>query len=366
MSNETTPYYGPTNEAPLEILLEKTFMAAGYLTGVGYGVQLVLYCMCTLALWKRKVRTRFTWLLLIYTFILNAMNTIWTGTSAYGLQLTFIDYRNYPGGPFGFLAIEFSLPSNVLSLASLIAGNVLADMLLLWRCHVIWNATMGAKAWIVMIIPTLMLLASIAVSSLFAWSTVSPAGFFAKITVNFALPYFAISLSLNILLTIMIVTRMLSQRTRGKAIFGDQYGRHYTSVSAIFIESAALYCLFSILLLITYALGHPVNQIWLGLSPAVQMLSSYLIIYRVVEGRAWNSDTWNPNATQPSTFRFNNASYGHSDTRVARSGNSDGPYPLNSMGKPDPAKLSQIQVLQTTTVDNDLDSKSSWKGKEMV
>ena len=62
------------------------------------------------------------------------MNTIWTGTSAYGLQLTYIDNRNYPGGPLGFLAVEFSLTPNVLSLASYIIGNVLADAFLVSHC----------------------------------------------------------------------------------------------------------------------------------------------------------------------------------------------------------------------------------------
>ena len=107
------------------------------------------------------------------------MNTIWTGTSAYGLQLTYIDNRNYPGGILGFLAVEFSLAPNVLSLAAFVAGNILADGLLvgststllllslrltilkLWRCQVIWTASMGRKANYFMILPGLVLLASI-------------------------------------------------------------------------------------------------------------------------------------------------------------------------------------------------------------
>jgi hypothetical protein len=58
------------------------------------------------------------------------MNTIWTTTSAYGLQLTFIDNRNYPGSVIGFLDIEFALTPNVVSLASYITGNFMADMLM--------------------------------------------------------------------------------------------------------------------------------------------------------------------------------------------------------------------------------------------
>lgn len=59
------------------------------------------------------------------------MNAIWTATSAYGLQLTYIDNRNYPdGGSWAFLQVEFSDPSQVVALASYIIGNVMADALL--------------------------------------------------------------------------------------------------------------------------------------------------------------------------------------------------------------------------------------------
>jgi len=291
-SNSSSTYYGPVGETSSEIFLEKTFMASGYLTALGYGVQLVLYGACVQILWNRKPRTNFTYFLLGYITVLCAMNTIWTGTSAYGLQITYIDFRNYPvRGPIDFLQVEFSMPSNVISLASYIIGNVLADILLLWRCRVIWSASLGRKVDLVMIVPTLLLLASIAMAILFAFETASPAGFFSRIATNFALPYFGASLSLNLLLTSMIVARMSFHQRRGREIWGDKYGKHYGSISTIFIESAALYSIVSILLLVTYALNNPINQIWLGLSPSVQMVSSYLIIYRVVSGRAWTSET---------------------------------------------------------------------------
>lgn len=82
-------------------------------------------------LWRKEKRSRFNYFLMSYITLLCAMNTIWTATSALGLQLTFIDNINYPGGGVNkFLEVEFGLPSNVVSLASYILGNVLADGLL--------------------------------------------------------------------------------------------------------------------------------------------------------------------------------------------------------------------------------------------
>ena len=141
-------YYGPVNETASDIFLEKTFLISGYLTALGYGqllsissictfthlcysgVQLVLYIACMRILWRVESRNNFTYFLLFYITLLCSMNTIWTATSAVGLQLTFIDNRNYPGGVIGFLNVEFGLPSNVASLTSYIIGNILADALL--------------------------------------------------------------------------------------------------------------------------------------------------------------------------------------------------------------------------------------------
>jgi len=312
MSNST--YYGPVGETAEQIFYERTFMNSGYLTGVGFGMQFILYLACIYKLWGGKNRTSYTYFLIGYLSLLNAMNTIWTGTSAYGLQITFIDNRNYPGGPWAFLGIEFSWASNVLSSASLIIGNILADLLLLWRCHVIFSAAPTRTATYFLIFPALLLLGSTSMAILFVISSASPSGFInSKITASFALPYFVLSLSLNIILTMMIVFRMYAHKLRGRAIFGTDYGRHYTSISAMFVESAALYAICSILMLVTYGLNNPIYQIWLGLCPAVQMASSYLIIYRVAEGSAWSNQTIaNAEATAASDLAF-----GHSDTRIA-------------------------------------------------
>ncbi|KAF7431157.1 hypothetical protein PC9H_006877 [Pleurotus ostreatus] len=289
-SNST--YFRPVGETNDEIFLEKTFLASGYLTGLGFGVQLTLYGACVRILLQRKKRAPFIYFLIGYITVLCAMNTIWTGTSAYGLQLTFIENRNYPGGPLGFLLVEFSLPVNVLALASYIIGNILADTLLLWRCRIIWTASLGKKIDFVMIFPTLMLVASIVMAIIYTVDTASPTiGFFSKSTVNFGTVFLAISLSLNIVLTLMIVVRIWGYQRQGRSVFGKSFGQHYTSISTVFVESAAMYTIVSILLLATYSIGHPINQIFLGVSPSVQMVANYLIIYRVAQGRAWTSDT---------------------------------------------------------------------------
>jgi hypothetical protein len=83
--------------------------------------------------------------------------------------------------------------------------------------------------------------------------------------------YYIISLSVNILLTILITIRLLLYRRRARrAIQGDQ-GSEYFSLAAIVIESAALYSVFALIFIITYAINNPLNQIFLGVASSAQV-----------------------------------------------------------------------------------------------
>lgn len=142
---------------------------------------------------------------------------------------------------------------------------------------------------------------------------------YSETAVSFGLPYFVISLSLNIILTILIIARLLTYRRRINAVMGSEHGRDYTSLAALIVESAVLYSVFALAFLITYAINNPINQVFIGLVTPVQvsiilkiqnaekltspqLIASYLIIYRVAQGRAWSRDTLTQPA--PSSLRF--------------------------------------------------------------
>ena len=68
-------------------------------------------------------------------------------------------------------------------------------------------------------------------------------------------PYFAISLSLNIILTVMIAGRIwYYQRSVMTATIGGEFAVHYTSITTMFVESATIYSITSLLLLVTFTL----------------------------------------------------------------------------------------------------------------
>ena len=104
------------------------------------------------------------------------------------------------------------------------------------------------------------LLVQISQPSLSLWSSL-----------NFSLPYFTLSLSLNVIVSIFITLRLLSQRRKVVNILGRQHAQQYVSIAAMIVESAALYSVFSITFLVLYAINHPVQNIFLQILPQIEV-----------------------------------------------------------------------------------------------
>lgn len=105
------------------------------------------------------------------------------------------------------------------------------------------------------------------------------------------MPYFSVSLGLNILLTAGIVIRLLVFRRRITSAFGPAHGSHYTSIISIIVESAALYSAFSIFFIIPFARNSLITGVPMQLIGQVQGFATLLIVHRVASGIAWSSDT---------------------------------------------------------------------------
>ena len=122
--------------------------------------------------------------------------------------------------------------------------------------------------------------------------------------------YYTLSLGVNIILTVLIIARLLMYRRTHLAHLPPQHAQQYFSIATLIIESAALYSIFAVAFLVSYAMNQPINQVFLGcasaaqvrfmlISPApavplihgLQQIATYLIIYRVADGTAWTKET---------------------------------------------------------------------------
>ena len=71
--------------------------------------------------------------------------------------------------------------------------------------------------------------------------------------------YYVISLSDNIILTILIMIHLFMYRQRILEVLSEEHARHYVSLATIMVESSALYSVFALIFIITYAINNPLN-----------------------------------------------------------------------------------------------------------
>ncbi|KAJ6628136.1 hypothetical protein B0H10DRAFT_1991592 [Mycena sp. CBHHK59/15] len=300
-----SPYYGP-DESHDEIQLERNFIAGDVIVGTGFGVQLVLYTFCFLYLWKRRKQNRYAVFLMSYITTLLIIETVFVSVQAKTVQMIYIDNRNYPGGPWAFFLATQSDPVNVAFYATLFILAFLSDLLVIWRCWIIWAAVDGKQiAYLATLFPGIVLLASFIMGTLWTLQSSQPGlSFYSSLPLAYGTSYYALSLGVNIMLTLLITVRLLVYRRTLLQSLPEAHARHYLSLVTIIIESAALYSVCAALFLITYAVGNPTNQVWLAVASAAQQISGYLIIYRLAEGSAWQTSTMVPPSNVRSGLRF--------------------------------------------------------------
>ena len=86
------------------------------------------------------------------------------------------------------------------------------------------------------------------------------------------LPYYAISLSFNILLTIMIVIRLILQAKNTRTTHGmTGIGGLYKAIVTMLIESCALYTVSSLLVIGPWAVDSPITNVFLPILNQIQV-----------------------------------------------------------------------------------------------
>ena len=104
---------------------------------------------------------------------------------------------------------------------------------------------------------------------------------------HLGLPCYTISLSLNILLTLMIAARLIRHsRNIRKAIGPNTDNGLYNTVVTILVESCVLYAVVSLLFLGPFGAGSPVEAIFV---PAFVSIQVRVVFYRFIHSNLGNS-----------------------------------------------------------------------------
>ena len=263
---------------------------------------------------KKKIK----WALVVHTVALFLFLTIPVGIDLNYLFITYIENREFPGddehppGPLGyddrlhnkaaFSVFNFMFPLNQWLADGLLVSpisdpvvwvsNVLMPLTQLHRCFVIYSMNHSVMAF-----PYLMYLASIGMcpSSLKAdghtmTNTPDVAVGVAHIyldsgstdaSVNLNTAYLTICLSLNVLLTLMIVIRLVVHIRNVRRVIGDSEGSGglhtaATTVVTMLIESYALYAIAILLFIVPWVVHSAAVDLFSKVLGTIQVRSVFI------------------------------------------------------------------------------------------
>ncbi|KAF9464029.1 hypothetical protein BDZ94DRAFT_1308285 [Collybia nuda] len=275
--------YAPQEPSAL-ITAEIEDFVGMHLADMLYGITVLLFFKCaSQLLWPKHGQGR-NLLLAGYTFILFSLGTIFTGMNINVAVLGFIKNRNFPGGPEAYSSFAQLTPIGITPNATFIIANWLADAFMMWRCRVIWNGN-----WWILVFPCIMYLGSFAMGVMTLFQSTRPnANLWFALDINFALPYFSISSALNIILTILIITRLIMHQRR---VADRRSAAQYLDIITMFIESSAIYAISSFLFIGTFGAGNSAALIFLPILSQTQIIAPLLIISRVSTRKDWTHET---------------------------------------------------------------------------
>ncbi|KAF8890924.1 hypothetical protein BD779DRAFT_1701192 [Infundibulicybe gibba] len=286
---------------PPNPFVEKTVQGLIALS-IAYGLCLSLFLVCAYLLLKPKLTTSarapctlrealllayITFMFLLSTFTMASDAHVVLGTLGPAPQ----GCTPAPSRAIGMMPMMF-MPADVLGKLGDVAyvlSNWGADALLAWRYLVIFDGS-RVRFWVVAMLPGLLLAGSFASGILFLKFAIARDSVMQH-TVHLA--YAVITLSLNFILTMMIVVRLFIYRQRIQNLMGKKHGTQYTDIISMLVESEALVVVFGILFVGTLRVPKALTAkaIALPLLVQIQVIAPLLIIFRVVQGSAWKRDT---------------------------------------------------------------------------
>lgn len=314
MSDSPAAPWSGNPYAPLisrEVYIAEKTNFAGFLIGaMFYGIVIVLFFQCMSALLDPANRKRggTKWGLVGHTLAMFSFVTIFTAINLAIQSVSYIDNRDFPGrdgvfpGPLGYQFYITTEAISVVPSVMFLLNNWLADGLLLYRCYV----TYSMSYWIIAF-PCLMFLATIGLGIAFIFrlatqDITSPDNYMQSVGV----PYYTISVALNVVLTLMIVTRLILHSRSVRSAMGSpaRTGGLYKAIVTMLVESCALYAVTYLLFIVPWAMVNSVANIFFPVLAETQVIAPLLVILRVANQKVPRNETFVTGRI--STVRFEN------------------------------------------------------------
>ncbi|KAI0746909.1 hypothetical protein C8Q80DRAFT_1178274 [Daedaleopsis nitida] len=236
---------------------------------------------------------------LLYFSLLLILATVGLCLQTWLDHSAFIENRDYAGGPLAYM-VAHAGSSGCLGISAVyLILNWLSDGMLLYRFYILFQCSRYA---IILSILTFLSLIAVGTVSIRHISMLS-VNLLSNTSINLATVYLSLSFSLNLLLSLAIVLRMLHLRRSVPFVLNSRSStRLYTSIVAMFVESASLYTLISLVCIIAVGLAIPMQNALLPMLGQLQAIPPLLISIRVSEYRATPVESFS--SSMPSTIKF--------------------------------------------------------------
>lgn len=281
--------------------IERSRLDGMFLGGVSYGVFSLLTVQAATALMQRprygqKIADNRR-VLLLYIAITFVLGTIDFAANAKYTEMIWIDLRDAPGGPLALIDNAMKYRINIMGFSTYYVMAWFMQALLLYRCFVIWD-----RARSVMIPMISLYIAMLALSILIMIQASTSAIFF---KINTMLLYLCMEVGFTVIYTILVTNRLLVMRNQMKRAVAQYDSSTYDTIVLMLIESAMLYSVFCIILIVSSALHSNAitNLFYLSINN-VQGIAQLLIIIRVARGRAITRDWSTRVAAAPTSIAF--------------------------------------------------------------
>ncbi|KAI9060762.1 hypothetical protein FKP32DRAFT_1013146 [Trametes sanguinea] len=272
------------SESHAELIGARMSYAAAVLACMTYGAYFVLAVICIHFLLKRRAKANSQRVILAYTIVMLLFTTGYFVSGAMWSEIEFVESANNIAEYASSLNQTLAIVKDTFYILNI----WLADSLLIYRLHIVWGGS-----FLVIILPIFLWMGAVATGVILLLDTAKPtATLVAADVIHFQTAFYCMSISLNIFTTLLIAGRLWYQQRQMKALTAVPSARwDYTSVIAIFVESAALYSICGIVYIPLVVRQLPLQYPITALIGAFTAIAPSLIILRIALGTAVTQET---------------------------------------------------------------------------
>ncbi|KAG2342641.1 hypothetical protein BDR05DRAFT_934543 [Suillus weaverae] len=235
--------------------------------------------------------------LLFYVFITFVLGTTSFGVNVKYTEMIWIDLRDAPGGPLALIEGYMSYRINFIALVTGHIQEWFMQVLLLHRCFVIWNWS----RWVM--VPMITLYITMIVFSIIVLVEASTGVVFYNIIMELA--YLCVEVGLTVIYTVLVTNRLFVMRGRMRQVIAQYDSSTYDTIALMVVESAALYTVFAIVFIVSFAMySNGVTTLCFLSIGKIQGIAQLFIIIRVARGRAVTREWSTRTPAMPTAIAF--------------------------------------------------------------